>query len=278
MSSDTILENWSSLNWAVGLLGGMNDEQPESKQIGNHPAKQDEDPASETLAPVFHHFQELPAELRIKIWALSANSQPKTIEVQWLSTEFRYIDIEREIPSLLLTCRESRFEALHYYTKCAEHKEDKSQYLRGFSTSISRRRIYINFLVDIFTFQNSKLIGRASHRVAFPPPGRLNFENSTITRIQNLSYDIGPFLKPLKALLDVQEPETTMSIVFKGRPGTPDTTRSELLLGLHIRVLPTYAQKLPNAKLVYQASNGAQYRLTGNPLQVKHFLRRQTSF
>lgn len=279
MSWDTVFESWNHANrTAITQPVDTTEDasQPPILDMERVSISQPGKPDQEAENPTFPKFLELPAEIRIKIWALSANSDSRTINLQWLSTEFTYRPVEHEIPPTLLACRESHLEGLAYFTKCDEHKEDHATTGRAPTASFTRQT-YIHFAVDVFDFQNPKLKTRA-HRVAIVPPGRLNFDQSTIMRIQNLNYAIGPFLKPLKALLNVQESDSRLSIVFRGRTGTPDQMRMELLLGLHIRLLPSYIRKLPNAKLVYQASNGTMYPLTGDPLEIKLFLRSQTSF
>ncbi|KAM3073586.1 hypothetical protein ACMFMF_006789 [Clarireedia jacksonii] len=90
----------------------------------------------------FHHFSLLPFELRHKIYTFIL-SQPRTVSITCekkvlVPTTRRYIESfssTTPIPPLLHVSRESRREALKYYTP-------------SFTTTHSPKYIYINFSID----------------------------------------------------------------------------------------------------------------------------------
>lgn len=103
--------------------------------------------------PQFHLFPALPMELRLKIWAM-ALSNPRTVHLSCKKSEWhkRTPEVGRKIesfssipgvPALLHVNRESRHEALNYYTSC-------------FITP--RSELYINFAHDIVRFPDNMLV------------------------------------------------------------------------------------------------------------------------
>lgn len=71
-----------------------------------------------TIPSTFHPFLKLPLELRLAIWNLSI--EPRYVNIKWSGKHRRCLstNTKNSVPSLLHTCRESRYEGLKTYTLC----------------------------------------------------------------------------------------------------------------------------------------------------------------
>ncbi|KAH8667650.1 hypothetical protein BGZ60DRAFT_409692 [Tricladium varicosporioides] len=105
------------------------------------------------LTATFHPFSRLPLELRSRIWKLSAN-EPRVVTVRGIPAA-GHLQMDHFVslvptPSVLQVCRESRFEALRFYTK-------------AFTYGSSPCFIWTNFNVDtikINDFRVCRLLAR----------------------------------------------------------------------------------------------------------------------
>ncbi|KAL5326876.1 hypothetical protein ACEPPN_004565 [Leptodophora sp. 'Broadleaf-Isolate-01'] len=61
----------------------------------------------------FNHFQQLPPELRLRVWAL-ALPPPRIIELTWTSRA-RSVTSKSTTPAILHACQESRYSTIGYY-------------------------------------------------------------------------------------------------------------------------------------------------------------------
>lgn len=106
---------------------------------------------------MFTLFQHLPTELRLKIWALAANQEPRTLDIAtefcrceqgWTTFYNQKYDIpiaDVSPPALLQVSREARNEALKHYTL-----EFKSVYPGSGVTQTFEAKFYVNYASDIF--------------------------------------------------------------------------------------------------------------------------------
>lgn len=120
----------------------------------------------------FNSFPRLPIELRINIWKIAGQNEPRTINLHFRISEDHS---QPEASRLLMACKESRNEALTIYTPCKER-------IRTFGSNRTMSRIvYINFAIDTFFFTSEDLCAKSIH----------NFEISTLNSIKYLMFPLG---------------------------------------------------------------------------------------
>lgn len=126
---------------------------------------------------IFTYFSRLPPELRVKIWKIAAQNEPRTIPIHHKTTEGRTVEwrvrnpsAQPYAPGFLTASREARNETLDLYIACKQTFDGLTRVIR------------INFDIDMFL-----LPGRGN-------PGRnwgdQNFDLDVFKSIRNLQYPI----------------------------------------------------------------------------------------
>ncbi|KAK2627495.1 hypothetical protein QTJ16_003461 [Diplocarpon rosae] len=80
--------------------------------------------------PVLSWFQDLPTEIRCKIWSLAAPSRPRVIQIAYSREKEKWHSCPDScggLPTIISVCHEARQEALRPYTKMLETWVDLNQ-------------------------------------------------------------------------------------------------------------------------------------------------------
>jgi hypothetical protein len=111
--------------------------------------------SSTALSAEFHHFPQLPQELRLEIWNIML-AEPRKVNIDCKKRRLlqrRVVEswhADQRVPPLLHVCSESRFLGLSYYTPY-------------FTTDTSSKAIYLNFERDMICFPDG-VIGYLAKR------------------------------------------------------------------------------------------------------------------
>jgi len=157
-----------------------------------------------SLSPLitFTVFSKLLTQLRNKIWGEAA-AEPRDVHLKYVHDE---PPDQLKPPAILLATRESRSEALRYYTACRESKRPEkvatrkllgwfSRFFKPVPTQV-QRTVWVNFVLD-------HLVWTKTRDWSFPfaydwatKDGNIvihnfNFEDRTLNQVQRLRADCG---------------------------------------------------------------------------------------
>jgi hypothetical protein len=119
----------------------------------------------------FTLFPNLPIEIRLKIWGITASvARDVILAPNFLVTN--RLNYQSLAPAIMHTCKESRQEGKLYYELCTE-----IYYRRRFDCGMPVNTTWINFSVDRFIIRGY---------CSLLPYARLNYEQNMVEKIQHL--------------------------------------------------------------------------------------------
>jgi hypothetical protein len=127
----------------------------------------------ETFAP----FPRLPHELRIKIWKYAANIS-RNITVTIGRQDQTQIN-QPPAPPILQATKESRNEAMRYYTLCMDSAGPPPLLGRNLGGKVYPP-VWINFTVDVFLYLSEEFFHNREVQTPF------DFDDSVLSRIQHV--------------------------------------------------------------------------------------------
>jgi hypothetical protein len=163
----------------------------------------------ETFAP----FPRLPHELRIKIWKYAANVS-RNITVAIGRQDKTQIN-QPPAPPILQATKESRNEAMRYYTLCMDSAGPPPPLGRNLGGKVYPP-VWINFTVDVFLYRPEEFFHNREVQTPF------NFDDSVLSRIQHVEMQGYGGLDMFKEHMTITR-EILATCTLQGGFGSPDS-------------------------------------------------------
>ena len=215
--------------------------------------------AEDTNVSIPSTFSNLIAEIRIRIWNYVAQQEdPITIDIAMPQHSIQNQELRTRIPSLLLTCCESRHEGLKHFSLCIE---------RRFLSVRARRGVWINISKDEFRFgasSDASLMGPRFFQPDIPP---FKFRPATLAKIRKLCFHMDDFdPEILLYFLTCRTNARNLTLIIRGRSSA---TADCDLMYLHTEILmlgdmdPNF--RFADRAVQYVDSQGEVSRMVANP-------------